>query len=73
MSRDFKLLSIYSGSGSDYYYKDQFFDMYKSINFRKNAQVEYFARADHTYTLCKDREKMIETICSWMQSSFSVT
>ncbi len=70
MERDVKLLYIYSGANNGYYYDEQFFDMYRPIALKSNVEVRYFDRADHTYTLCKDRKKMIDAICSWVESSF---
>lgn len=72
IERGVNLLYIYSGGVKYGYYNylGQFKAMFRSIDFQDKIQLEYFDEADHTYTLLTDRDKLITSICDWMQDHY---
>jgi len=71
MERNVALLFIYSGNWYLYFnYHDQIRDNFPNVHFGDRLTVEYFADADHTYTLLEDRERLFATMLGWMQERF---
>lgn len=71
IERGLNLLYIYSSGAYEYYnYPGQFEDMFGPMDFQGRLQVEYFGEADHLYTLLEDRNKLMKTICDWMQAHY---
>jgi len=71
IERDVNLLFIYTIGLPDYYnYQDQFYDMFGSIDFRGKVQYQYFGEANHIFTLASDRNRLIQSICAWMQARY---
>jgi dienelactone hydrolase len=67
IARQVHLLFIYSGGVSHYYnYRNQFRDMFRSVDFQDRLQVEYFKEAEHTYPSLGARSKLITTVYDWM-------
>ncbi len=75
IDRGVRLLFIYT-SGVEYYYcyPSQFWDMLRLDldGSKDNLQVVYFKESDHTYTLVENRERLMKTICGWMQAHFRI-
>ncbi len=70
MSRDVKLLYIYSGGVSEVYnYEKQFEETFSSVDFKGNLNVRYLEKVDHTYTLQSDRDDMLGIIEQWIPGS----
>ena len=71
-SRNVKLLYIYTGGFYYLYnYQNQLRDSFKSIDFKYLLEVHYIEKMDHTYTLQRDREYMLNLIIKWAQTNFS--
>ena len=71
VERGVNLLYIYSGGEYHYYnYYGQFRDMFRSIDFQGKVNLEYFDEAHHTYPLLEDRNKLMISICDWMQDHY---
>ncbi|HEX4337013.1 MAG TPA: alpha/beta hydrolase [Polyangiaceae bacterium] len=71
--RGTNLLFVYSGGyGSDAAnnYIEQFGDTFPSLRDNAHIEVEYYERADHTYTVLFDREKLMQRIERWMLRYF---
>jgi pimeloyl-ACP methyl ester carboxylesterase len=72
VKRDARLLYIYSGGVPSYYnYGNQFWDMFKGIDFRGRVDVAYFKDADHLFSQLPARRRMFDCIVQWMEKSFS--
>lgn len=72
VNRGVDLLYIYSGGIPGMYnYANQFRDMFSSIDFRDNVELEYFGNADHTFSQCSERAKLIDCIYAWMAKRYS--
>ena len=52
-------------------HKNQFHEMYKQVDFKELATCVYFDQADHIYTLVRDREKLINTVCDWADKTYT--
>jgi hypothetical protein len=67
-----KILAIYTGGLQYHYYnyKNQFFEMFKTVNFKDKLQLEYLPSADHTYTILEERANMIGIICSFLKKTY---
>jgi hypothetical protein len=71
ISRNMKLLYIYSGGVPVYYnYGNQFRDMFKCINFSNCVEVAYFNEADHLFGQLAVRKRMFDCILKWLDNSF---
>lgn len=71
IDRGVKIFFIYSGGIPLYYnYADQFFDMFRSVNFKGMIFHRYFKEADHTYTIVSVRQKLKSTISEWISYTF---
>ena len=74
IERRLNLLYVYSGGAYEYYnYRGQFEEMFGPMDFHGRLQVEHFGEADHLYTLLEDRNKLLKTICDWIQVHFQGT
>ena len=65
-----KLLAIYSGGTELFNAREQFVEMYGSFGKTTALKVEYFGRADHTFSRVADRRQMIERVATWMDEQF---
>ncbi len=71
MSRDARLLYIYSGGVKEIYnYEKQFEETFSSVDFKNNLTVRYLEKMDHTYTLQNDRDDMLGIIEQWVMSNY---
>lgn len=71
--RNVKQYYIYTGGVAEYYnYKEQFEDGFGAKGLSKAVSVEYYDKADHTYSLRKDREKMFADVEKWLVDNFGV-
>jgi pimeloyl-ACP methyl ester carboxylesterase len=71
VERGVSMLFIYSGGIPSYYiYRDQFKDMFRSIDLRGQVQYEYFNEANHIFSLLEDRNRLMITICDWTQTHY---
>jgi pimeloyl-ACP methyl ester carboxylesterase len=71
MERNLSLLMVYSGSWYLYFnYREQIRDNFPNVPFGDRLTVEHFPEADHTYTLLQDRERLLTTVLTWIQSRF---
>jgi len=71
VERNVGLMYIFSGGYVEYNYLNQFNDMYSAVDFQDKLHIEYFPRADHTYILGDDRKKLIDCVCTWVDSRYS--
>jgi len=70
IERDQKMLYIYTGGTGGYSYRNQFRDAFRSIDFRDTLQLEFFEKADHTFTVMRDRDRMKQLLIGWLQQHF---
>lgn len=70
VARQVQLLQVFTGSYSQYIYKGQFRDAFRSVDFEPFLEVEYFEHADHTFSLMSDRKKLTRLIVDWMNTRF---
>lgn len=68
IARGTRMLHVYTGGVGEYYnYRDQFFDMFRSIRAGDGLRVDYLPDVDHTFILESDRRRLIALIADWMQ------
>jgi pimeloyl-ACP methyl ester carboxylesterase len=73
VERGVNLLYVYSGDAMSYYnYGGQLQDAFRGLNLRGKVHVERFKEADHLFTLCTDRGKLVHVISEWMQACYNV-
>jgi alpha-beta hydrolase superfamily lysophospholipase len=73
LARGVELLFVYAGGlGADqgYNYAAQFADVFPTIARDRHVEVEYYSRADHTYSVTTDRERLMERIEAWLEARF---
>lgn len=71
IQRGVNVLFIYTIGLPNYYnYYGQFYDMFGSIDVLQKVQYQYFGEANHIFTLAADRNRLIETICDWVQTRY---
>lgn len=71
IERGINLFFIYSGGIPLYYnYANQFFDMFRSLDFKGKVSHRYIEEADHTYTIIKIREKLSSIITEWIIKNY---
>lgn len=71
LERNTSLLIVYSAGWFEYYnYAGQFGDAFPDIAKHSKVRVEYFDRADHTYTIVADRKRLIDLVTGWADASF---
>jgi pimeloyl-ACP methyl ester carboxylesterase len=72
ISRNVKLLYIYSGGVPVYYnYGNQFRDMFRGVNFHGCVESAYFKDADHLFSQLNARNRMFNCIIQFMINKFS--
>lgn len=69
ISRNANMLCIYTASWP-YNYPNQLADAFPSIPIGDNIQVRYFENAEHMFPLSEDRNKLTETVSSWLLERF---
>ncbi len=68
VDRGGRILVIHSGGWAAYFnYVEQFRDAFPRLAQSKNISVKYFSKADHTYSLSTDRDKLLDTVVSWIR------
>ncbi len=71
IDRGVNLFFIYSGGIPLYYnYANQFFDMFRSVDFKGKVSHRYIKEADHTYTILSVREKLKNSIADWIGKTY---
>jgi pimeloyl-ACP methyl ester carboxylesterase len=66
LERGMRFLCIYTGGQYTLYnHAGQFGKMFGALDFRGLVRTEYFAGSDHTFTLVRDQERLVETVCGW--------
>jgi len=72
IERGVNLLYIYSGGIRYHYYNycRQLKAMFRSIDFQARVETAYFDKAEHTYPSIEDRDKLMATVCDWMQAHY---
>jgi len=69
VDRGVKLLYVFS-DGFMCNYRDQFFECFKTVDFRKKVQVEFIKNSQHNYPISANREKLIGAISQWLKTYF---
>jgi pimeloyl-ACP methyl ester carboxylesterase len=73
VARGVHLLYIYSGGILGIYnYGNQFWDMFKGVDFSELADLAYFEGADHLFGPIKVRADMMDCVVKWMNKSFGI-
>jgi pimeloyl-ACP methyl ester carboxylesterase len=68
IDRGMELLYIYTSGVARYLnHKGQFRAMFPKLRWGKNIQLEFYPRADHTYSVLSDRDWLYETVQGWMK------
>jgi dienelactone hydrolase len=69
IGRGARLLYVYSGGVEGYYnHRRQFFEMFPHLSKGGYVEVEFYPRADHTYTVASERERMLARVVGWFES-----
>jgi pimeloyl-ACP methyl ester carboxylesterase len=71
--RGVKMLFIYVAGDSTYAYRDQLFESTGRGSFESNIDVEFYADADHTFSLRRHRERALARVIGWATSTFATT
>ncbi len=70
-ARNVKMLYIYTNGVEEYYkYKEQLRDVFSSVNFKNNLELEYHPYANHTYSWVNSRKRVVNKIVDWMKMRF---
>lgn len=68
INRGVHFLFVYSGGIPVYYnYEKQFYDMFRSVQFRNRVRHAFFKDADHTYTRVSVRKQLMATVVQWLE------
>jgi dienelactone hydrolase len=73
LERGTELLFVFAGGlGADqgYNYRRQFADVFPEVAADQRVQLEYYPRADHTYSSVADRALLIDRIERWLLARF---
>jgi hypothetical protein len=65
VDRGMHVLFVFSGEAT-YRYKDQFWDALDRKDWRGRVSVEYYTKADHTFTFRPEREVMLSRVVNWI-------
>jgi pimeloyl-ACP methyl ester carboxylesterase len=72
LTREAQMLLIYTGLGPlSYYYERQIFDAFPDLALEEQATVHFYPKADHTFTLPGNRQRLIGDIERWMMETFT--
>lgn len=67
IERGVRLLYVYTGGQLRYYnYRRQFADAFRSLDLRGCVDVDFFADSDHTLTLLRHQQRVIDSITRWL-------
>lgn len=65
--RRVRLLYVFTGGlRRRYNYARQFQDAFRSVDFQGLLRVAYFRDADHTFSLARDRRKLLDLMVEWL-------
>ncbi len=71
ISRKTTLLYIYTGGIPVIYnYENQFWDMFKKVDFKNQAELLYFKNSDHLFVQLSERAAMFAAVADWMKRKF---
>jgi len=66
IGRDVHLLFVYTGAQLAYYnYRGQLRDVFRSVPFRDQVEVDFHPQADHTLTLLHHQQRLVDRIHRW--------
>ncbi len=67
VARGVRLLYIYTGGvRTEYFYKDQFFDMLDAPGLRGKLEVELWPEADHLFSTLAQRSELLDRLRRWL-------
>lgn len=71
VDRGVKMYWLYTAGMSIYYnHERQFFDNFKSVDFKGRIDHDYFANADHTFTELNTQRMLLDAVVRWSRSRF---
>jgi hypothetical protein len=67
ISRGVRLLYIYTGGArTEYFYRDQFFEMLGAPKLRGKVEIEFWPQADHLFSTLAQRTELIDRLRRWL-------
>ena len=67
VSAGIDILAVFTGDReAQYNYREQLLEAFPSVPFGARLQLDYYAKADHTFTAAADRESLLQLIVEWM-------
>jgi pimeloyl-ACP methyl ester carboxylesterase len=54
-----------SGAGLYYNYGRQFYDMFKSVDFKGRVAHDYFGESNHTFTELRSQQRLVDAVTRW--------
>lgn len=63
-----RILSIFTAGQNYYNYANQLAEIISAPEGRKNLEEVYLAHADHTYSTCSNRKRLVEYVSNWLQN-----
>jgi pimeloyl-ACP methyl ester carboxylesterase len=63
------ILAIFTEDSTRQTYREQMIDAFSNISFGNQLKLEFFQGSNHTFTLEKDRVRLIDLILNWMKSA----
>jgi pimeloyl-ACP methyl ester carboxylesterase len=71
VNRGVKMYWLYTAGMSIYYnYERQFFDCFKSVDFKGMVDHDYFADSDHTFTELAKQRVLLDSVVDWSRRRF---
>lgn len=68
VARNGRILIVHSAGWAEYFnYEEQFRDAFPQLAQSQNISVRYFPKADHTYSLSSDRDRLLDTVVDWIR------
>ncbi len=67
LARGVRLLYIYTGGArTEYFYKDQFFEMLGAPHLKGKVDIEFWPESDHLFSTLAQRKELIDRLRSWL-------
>ncbi len=69
--RGVKMFWVYTDGTRLYHnYENQFFDMFKDVDFKGMVDHKYFADSNHTFTEVVSQQALVDAVTAWASSKF---
>jgi pimeloyl-ACP methyl ester carboxylesterase len=64
-----QILAVFTEDSTRQTYREQMIDAFPNVSFGNQLKLEFFPGSDHTFSLEKDRARLIDLVLNWLTST----